>query len=65
MFKREGIYVNIELIHFVVQQKLIQHCKPIILQFKNTGKKNFLSKFPLEKKKEEGKLCPGTWSCFP
>ena len=30
--KREGIYVYIQLIHFVVQQKLIQHCKEIILQ---------------------------------
>ena len=32
--QREGIYVYIELIHFVVQQKLTQHCKAIILQFK-------------------------------
>ena len=30
--KREGIYVNIELIHFTVQQKLTHHCKAIILQ---------------------------------
>ena len=27
-----GIYVYIRLIHFVVQQKLTQHCKAIILQ---------------------------------
>ena len=27
-----GIYVYIELIHFVVQQKLTPHCKAIILQ---------------------------------
>ena len=27
-----GIYVYIELIHFVVQQKLTHHCKEIILQ---------------------------------
>ena len=27
-----GMYVHIELIHFVVQQKLTQHCKAIILQ---------------------------------
>ena len=27
-----GIYVYIELIHFVIQQKLTQHCKAIILQ---------------------------------
>ena len=29
-----GIYVCIWLIHFVVQQKLTQHCKTIILQLK-------------------------------
>ena len=28
--KREGIYVYIRLIHTVVQQKLIQHCKAIV-----------------------------------
>ena len=28
------MYVYIELIHFVVQQKLTQHCKAIILQLK-------------------------------
>ena len=33
--KREGIYVYISLIHFIVQQKLTQHCKAIILQLKN------------------------------
>ena len=27
-----GIYAYIQLIHFVVQQKLTQHCKAIILQ---------------------------------
>ena len=32
--KREGIYVYILLIHVIVQQKLIQHCKAIILQLK-------------------------------
>ena len=29
---REGIYVYLELIHIVVWQKPIQHCKTIILQ---------------------------------
>ena len=29
-----GIYVRIELIHFTVQQKLIQHFKAIMLQLK-------------------------------
>ena len=32
--QEEGIYVYIWLTHFVVHQKLIQHCKAIILQFK-------------------------------
>ena len=27
-----GIYVYIQLIHFVIQQKLTQQCKAIILQ---------------------------------
>ena len=27
-----GIYVYIYLIHFVIKQKLTQHCKAIILQ---------------------------------
>ena len=30
-FKRDGIYVYLQLIHIVVQQKLIQHCEAIIL----------------------------------
>ena len=29
---QEGIYVYIELVHFVVQQKLTQHYKATILQ---------------------------------
>jgi len=29
---KEGIYVYLELIHIVVWQKPIQHCKTIILQ---------------------------------
>ena len=36
--QREGICVCIQLIHFVVQQKLTQHCKAIILQFKKKKK---------------------------
>ena len=38
--KREEIYLYIQLIHFVVQQKLTKHCKATILQFK---KKNYLA----------------------
>ena len=30
--KRKGIHVYIELIHIVVQEKLTQHCKAIMLQ---------------------------------
>ena len=33
--KREGICIHTEPIHVVVQQKLMQHCKAIILQLKN------------------------------
>ena len=32
--KREEMYVHMQLIHFVVQKKLIEHCKIIILQLK-------------------------------
>ena len=36
-----GIYVYIELIHFVIQQKLTHHCKAIILHcLKNNEKYN-------------------------
>ena len=38
--QREGIYVYIELIHFVVQQELTQHCKAIILQLKKKKKRS-------------------------
>ena len=31
-FKREGIHAHIQLIHIVVQQKLRQHCRAVILQ---------------------------------
>ena len=32
--QREGIYVHVELIHAVIQQRLTQHCKALILQLK-------------------------------
>ena len=35
-FRREVRYVYIELIHFIAQHKLTQHCKAIILQIKGT-----------------------------
>ena len=31
---REGIHVYSELIHFIVQQKLTQHCKATVPQLK-------------------------------
>jgi len=33
----EGIHVNTWVIHNVVQQKLTQHCKAIILQLKKSA----------------------------
>ena len=38
--RREGIYVYIELIHFIVQQKIAQHGKVIILQLKKKAQPN-------------------------
>ena len=38
---REGIYVYIWLIHFVVQQRLTQHCKAIILHFKKKERRKW------------------------
>ena len=37
--KREGIYVYLQLIHSVVQQKLTQRCKATIPQLKKRKKK--------------------------
>ena len=37
--EREGGCVYLQLIHIVLQQKLIQHCKAIILQLKINFKK--------------------------
>ena len=33
-FRKEEVRVHTELIHFIVQQKLTQHCKSITLQLK-------------------------------
>ena len=48
---REGTYVYIWLINFVVQQKLAQHCEAIILQFKKRDR---------EKKKKKNLKRAGT-----
>ena len=48
--KTEGIRVNLDLTHFAIQQKLTQHCKAIILQFKKKKKRkknHVLRKLPL------------------
>ena len=37
-FKREGIHAYLWIIHAVVWQKSIQHCKAIILQLKIKNK---------------------------
>ena len=34
-FKREGMYVYIQLIHFVIQKKLLQYYEATIPQLKN------------------------------
>ena len=39
-FEREGLYMYLQLIHGVLQQKLTQHCKAVILQFKKKEQKN-------------------------
>ena len=38
--KREGLYVCLQLIHFIVQQKLTQHCKKKCFNKKNKMKQN-------------------------
>ena len=43
--KRKGTYAYTELIHAVVQQKLTQHCKAIILQFKKKKERDPTYKF--------------------
>ena len=50
--KREGIYVYIQLIYFVVQQKLTQHCKAIMFQYKI----NLIAK---RKRKKKRTVVPG------
>ena len=43
----EGIYVDIWLIHVVVQQKPIYHCKAVIFQFLKMGKKRITNEFQI------------------
>ena len=50
--RREGLYVYLELIHVVVQWKITQHCKAIILQLK----KNF-NGFKKERKNNQKTIC--------
>ena len=37
-FGRQGLYVHTWPIHFVVRQKLTEHCKAAVLQFKTSVK---------------------------
>ena len=52
--KREGIYVYIYLIHFIVQQKLTQHGKATIPSPKNPKNKN--TQLPLLKSWEKNRV---------
>ena len=50
---RKGIYVDIQLIHVGIQQKLTLHCKAITLQLK---KKEKLYSFVILKKRGNGEV---------
>ena len=55
--EREGLYMYLQLIHGVLQQKLTQHCKAVILQFKKKEQKN---------KNKEGRGHEGSfWNPLP
>ena len=57
-----GIYVYLQLIHIVVQQKSTQHCKAIILQLKINFKKQINS---IQSETEQTRVLGRTgWSCF-
>ena len=43
--KRKGIYVHVELIHYVVWQKLVQHCKVTTAQLKKKQGHGILSQY--------------------
>ena len=36
-FQKQWIYIHVWLVHFAIQQKLTQHCKSTILQFKKNN----------------------------
>ena len=44
--KKKNVHIYVPLIHFAVQQKLTQHCKSTILQFKKILIKNKSGGFP-------------------
>ena len=52
----EGVFVYLELIHFVVQQEKTQHCKAIILQLKHKNKKGASKKKKKKKEKKKDKV---------
>ena len=57
-FKKERIYVYIQLIHAVVQ-KLTEHCKTVNLQLKNylREKKNHCSVMTYKGKESKNRIC--------
>ena len=48
MKKKKYIYTYISLNHFAVHQKLTQHCKSTILQFKKKTRILYTAKLPLK-----------------
>ena len=62
--KREGIHVYTWLIHFVVQQKLTQQCKAIILQFKKNHCSTIDNSQDIEATYREGDDNPLQHSCL-
>ena len=56
--KKEGIYLNVWLIHLVVQQKLTQQCKATISQSfkKKNGTNEFIQKMETDSQTEKTNL---------
>ena len=53
--KREGVYVYLQLMHTVVQQKLTQYCKVTIPQLKNQQQQQQQQKLTKHEICREGK----------
>ena len=64
--KEEGMYVHMWLIHFAVQQKLTQHCKATVLQFKKkkiVGRRTPPLPLMLELVSEHKRVVAGALAC--